>query len=121
MDRGLFVKVNTRISAGIVGAAAVAMTVSGLADPAVSVAELNTKSFNSCAAAADKRWVAGQTNDATHLDELKFCCIRAGGQYDLATSACVEKPATAQTASKPLPSRVATGPGQATLPGTRAD
>ena len=102
------------------GAAAIALATGGLVAPAVSQAQYDQKSFNKCADVADKRFVSGQTNQTTWQDEYKFCCTRAGGQWDSAKNTCVET-ATAQTAPTPLPGQVATGPGQATLPGTRAN
>ena len=85
------------MAAATLGAAAIAMIVSGLAGPAVAQAELNRSSYNKCADAADKRWVAGQTNDATHIDEYKFCCIRAGGVWQGGNRGCVDAAATGPT------------------------
>ncbi len=86
-----------RIAAATLGAAAIAMVVSGLAGPAVAYAEFNKSSYDKCADAADKRWVAGQTSDATHIDEYKFCCIRAGGVWEGGNRGCVEAAATGPT------------------------
>ncbi|GAT09947.1 uncharacterized protein RMCN_3080 [Mycolicibacterium novocastrense] len=111
-------------SATIFGAALIAMSFGAIAAPAVSQAAFNKGEYDRCATAADKRFMqsAGTAADvATHVDDYKFCCIRSGGVWVGGNSGCVEQAGSAQTAPTPLPGQVATGPGDATLPGTRKD
>lgn len=100
------------------GVATIAMAVVGLAGPAVSHAAFNRASYDKCADAADKRFIRGETNQATHADEYKFCCIRAGGVWEGGNRGCVEEAATGPTRQPQGPRDVVVPlPGEAsTLP-----
>ncbi|MDX1886976.1 hypothetical protein [Mycolicibacterium sp. 120270] len=113
-----------QIAAGAIGAATAALAIGGLLQPAVSYAEkvFDQASYDKCAIAAEKRWVLKQTTDALFADELKFCCQRSGGVWTVSSTgggSCRAETATAETSQVPLPSQVATGPGQSTLPDLR--
>lgn len=106
-----------QISAGIFGTAAIAMAVGGIATPAVSHAEKvwDIGSFDRCVKSAEDRYITGATDNATYADEIKFCCIRSGGEWT-AAQGCTAPAATAQAWPTTLPGGVATRPGQAKLP-----
>lgn len=113
-----------QISAGVFAAATIAMAVGGLLQPSVSHAEkvFDKKSYDSCAVAAEKRWVNKETDDATFNDELKFCCGRSGGVWTVSSTgggSCGADTATFAPSPTPIPGQVATVPGQASLPGTK--
>jgi hypothetical protein len=65
----------------IFGAAAIAMAVGGLVEPAVAQAVWDVGAYDSCAWAVELRFVAGKTNAATLADEYRFCCERSGGEW----------------------------------------
>jgi hypothetical protein len=109
-----------QISAGVIGAAAIALAVGGLLQPTISHAEKiwDIGDFDSCTKAAEKRFGSGQTNSDQLLDEIKFCCIRSGGEWTQGQG-CTAPAATYAPKPTPLPSQVATGSGQASSPGAR--
>lgn len=100
-------------SVTILGAAAIAMAVGAIAAPAVSYAAFDKKSYDSCALAADKRFMQGVTNATTYADEYKFCCIRSGGVWEGGNRGCVEAAATFQTAPQTPHDVAAPRPGTA--------
>lgn len=114
-----------QIAAGAIGAATAALAIGGLLQPAVSYAEkvFDQASYDTCAVAAEKRWVNKETSDSLFTDELKFCCARSGGVWTVSAGgggSC--QPDTSTTFAPkptPLPSQVATTPGSATLPDIR--
>ena len=102
----------------IFGAAGIAMAVGGLVQPAVSHAEKvwDIGSYDSCAQAADNRFMAGKTNLATYTDEIRFCCDKSGGEWSQ-TQGCTAPPATFQTEPQtPGSVRLPPLPGKAALP-----
>jgi len=103
------------ISATLLGAAAIALAVGGLIQPAVSHAEpvWDIGEFDSCTKAAEQRFGSGQTNSAQYDDEVRFCCARSGGEWSQ-TQGCTAPPATFQT--KPQTPRDV----QASVPGKAA-
>lgn len=109
-------KRHKQVSAGIFGAAAIALA-AGLAGPPVSHAEKvwDTGSYDSCAFAADKRYAAGETNNATWQDEIRFCCERSGGEWSH-SQGCTAPPATFQTQPQTPGSVKAPRPGTAAKP-----
>lgn len=118
-ERSSVPKWRRAISATIFGAATIAMAVGALAEPGVSRAVWDIQDFDSCTKAADVRFVRGETSSAQHLDEVKFCCTRSGGEWSQ-TQGCTA-PAAAQTDPTPtLPPNVTPGgtiytrPSQAT-------
>lgn len=72
------------MSATVFGAAALALALGGLTQPAVSHAEKkwDFDSYASCANVALKRMQKGTTTIAQMREEIKFCCWRAGGQMN---------------------------------------
>ncbi|OBK71995.1 hypothetical protein A5651_17625 [Mycobacterium sp. 1274761.0] len=113
-------KRHKQISAGVFGAAAIALAVGGVLQPTMSHAEKvwDIGDFDSCTKSAENRFISGQTNSDQFSDEVKFCCIRSGGEWTQAQG-CTAPAATFAPKPTPLPSQVATGPGQATSPGAR--
>jgi hypothetical protein len=105
------------MSVTVLAAAGIALAAGGLLQPAVSHAAFNKQSYDKCAEAADKRFVQGVTNAATHTDEYKFCCIRSGGVWEGGNRGCVEQAATGPPAQPQTPGSVVSPlPGKAALP-----
>jgi len=96
-------------AAAVFGAAALALALSGLSQPAVSHAERkwDPKSYESCANAALKRMENRTTTIAQMWEEIKFCCWRAGGQLN--GSRC--EPAPMQGPPMPSDSPEVANPG----------
>lgn len=97
------------VAAGLLAVSAL----SGLLEPAVGHAAFDKKSYDSCATAAEKRFVRGETNSETLKDEYSFCCTRSGGYWDTKKSACLAEPpartAEPQVPQAPRPTVASTG------------
>lgn len=72
------------MSAAVFAAAALALALGGLSQPAVSHAEkvFDKKSYESCRGVAIQRHQNGTTTASQALEEVKFCCWRSGGQLN---------------------------------------
>ena len=65
-------------------AATMAAAAGSLVAPVAAHAERiwDVGDFDNCSAAAENRYGSGQTDSATFADEIEFCCIRSGGDWD---------------------------------------
>lgn len=102
------------ISATIFAAAGIALAAGGLVQPAVSHAEKiwDIGSYDRCVRTADDRYLSGQTDSATHSDEIKFCCNRSGGEWSQTQGCTAPAPVNAQGTPEPP------APGSLGVPGT---
>lgn len=100
-----------RRSAVLLGAAAMAMAIGGLASPPVSHAVWDIGAYDSCMAKASDRYASGKTDIFTFEDEKLFCCQSTGGEFT-SNQGCTAPPLTGPPV--PRPGEVIQAPGTGT-------
>lgn len=99
-----------RTSATVLGGAAIALAIGGLAQPAVAHALWDIGKYDSCLRVADELLIRNKISVEEHTAEVKKCCAESGGEWS-ATQWCTA-PATAP--APPSPGEVIEAPGTGT-------
>ncbi|BBX17297.1 hypothetical protein CRI77_04915 [Mycolicibacterium duvalii] len=107
------------------GAAAIAVILGGLAQPAIANALWDIGKYDSCQRVADELLSRGKASPAEHLADSLVCCAESGGEWSAAAEKCTAPPLTGPPAQSPVIQAPGTGTatqsspvGEAQTPGT---